>query len=449
MSSKKLLLFPVLFIFSTISCAYADFADTQYSWYHDSIEKLHTEGLVSGVGENKFGTELAITRAEILTILLRASNTTLPPITTTETCFLDVNINMWYHPYICGANTLGIAHGFESGLFQPNSTVTTLEALAFGVKAFGISVPLAEGEKWYEPLQKFANDNNILQTHGYTLSTKISRGKSAELILRLREYSQTKSSLNYKSPGCQVNSPIMSGENTIIIDGKERKYNLFVPSGYSNSREYSLAIATHGRTNSKDQVQAYMGLQKGQSDTIVVYPAALRSSSGSSFSWAEKENMVFIDAILKQISDTYCINRNQVYAIGHSLGGWMAQRIACLRGEFMSGLAVVGSGGFNGTCTGPVPSLFFQNVNDQLSSYASGVSARDIRLQVNECKETTESVQIGSLSCTKYTTCSPGNQVVWCEGYTGYNGDPHSWPTEGRSGTGGTWILNFFKELRG
>ncbi len=43
MSSKKLLLFPVLFIFSTISCAYADFADTQYSWYHDSIEKLHTE----------------------------------------------------------------------------------------------------------------------------------------------------------------------------------------------------------------------------------------------------------------------------------------------------------------------------------------------------------------------------------------------------------------------
>lgn len=51
--------------------------------------------------------------------------------TTTEPCFLDVNTNMWYHPYICGANTLGIAHGFESGLFQPNSTVTTLEALAF------------------------------------------------------------------------------------------------------------------------------------------------------------------------------------------------------------------------------------------------------------------------------------------------------------------------------
>ncbi len=94
-----------------------------------------------------------------------------------------------------------------------------------------------------------------------------------------------------------------------------------------------------------------MGLQKGQSDTIVAYPAALRASSGNSFSWSEKENMTFIDAIMRHISDNYCINRNQVYAVGHSLGGWMAQRIACLRGEFISGLAVVGSGGFNGQCS--------------------------------------------------------------------------------------------------
>ena len=194
-----------------------------------------------------------------------------------------------------------------------------------------------------------------------------------------------------------------------------------------------------------------MGLQKGQSDTIVAYPAALRASSGNSFSWSEKENMIFIDAILRQVSENYCINRNHVYAIGHSLGGWMAQRIACLRGDFLSGLAVVGSGGFVGTCSGPVPSLFFQNVNDHLSSYASGVSARNARLKVDECDESsTENVQIGSLTCTKYNKCSNGNEVVWCEGYTGYNGDPHSWPSGGswQSPGGGAWILDFFRGLK-
>ena len=133
----------------------------------------------------------------------------------------------------------------------------------------------------------------------------------------------------------------MSSEVTLTIAGKERQFNLYVPNGYSNSKEYSLVIATHGRTNSKDQVQAYMGLQKGQPDAIIAYPAGLRSASGSSFSWSEKENMTFIDAIMKNISDNYCINRNQVMIVGHSLGGWMAQRIACLRGEFVSGLAIV------------------------------------------------------------------------------------------------------------
>lgn len=107
-------------------------------------------------------------------------------------------------------------------------------------------------------------------------------------------------------------------------------------------------------------------------------------------------------------------------------------------------MVAVGSGGYNGDCTGPVTSLFFQNVNDQLSSYASGESAKNIRLAVNQCTDDkTETVNVGSLSCTKYTDCSPGNSVTWCEGYPTYGNDPHSWPL-----SGGTDIVNFLKGLQ-
>jgi poly(3-hydroxybutyrate) depolymerase len=61
-----------------------------------------------------------------------------------------------------------------------------------------------------------------------------------------------------------------------------------------------------------------MGLQK-QNDFIIAYPAGLTASSGKSFSWSEKENMTFVDAILEQVSKNYCVNRNEVFAIGHSL----------------------------------------------------------------------------------------------------------------------------------
>lgn len=433
------------FFFSHI---FADFTDIEYSFYRDAVLNLQNQWLTNGYGDGSYGVENNITRAEILTLLLRASAITLPEIGA-EKCFPDVDQNLWYHRYICAANKLGVVNGFSDGKFKPNDSVTTLEALAFANKAFQTGIATT-GEKWYEWLQQFAESNRIMATHTYTTSTKISRGKSAELITRFQEFKRTNSPLNYKSTGCNISSQSISSEVTLTIADKERKFNLFVPSGYSNSREYSLAIATHGRTNSKDQVQKYMGLDKWQTDFIIAYPAGLPAASWSGFSWSEKENMTFVDAITKHISDNYCINRNQIYAVGHSLGGWMAQRIACLRWEFISGLAVVGSGGYTGTCSGPVPSLFFQNVDDHLSSYASGISARNTRLKTNECDESsTENVQIGPLTCTKYNKCSLGNEVVWCEGYTGYNGDPHSWPTGGswQSPGGGTWILDWLRDL--
>lgn len=191
---------------------------------------------------------------------MRASNTVLPDVGT-EACFPDVATNMWYHRYICAANKLGIASGFSNGKFKPNDPVTTLEALAFANKAFQTNIATT-GEKWYELLQNFAHDNRLLPTHTYTTSTKISRGKSAELITRFQEFKRTNTPLNYKSTGCSVSSGTMSSEITLNIAEKERKFNLSLPSGYTNGREYSLVIATHGRTNSKDQVQKYMGLDK-------------------------------------------------------------------------------------------------------------------------------------------------------------------------------------------
>lgn len=450
MSMKKISSLIVLYFISCItSVTFADFTDIEYSWYEDAILNLQTQWLTDWYGDGRYGTENNITRAELLTILLRASNTQIPD-TVSEKCFPDVDQKMWYHKYICTAHQLGIANGFSDGKFKPNDSVTTLEALAFWNKAFALNVATT-GDTWYEALQQFSDTNNIIPTHGYTTATQISRGKSADLIVRLQEFGRTKTPLSYKSTGCQA-AWNLATENTIMIEWKERKYNLSIPANYSRDKEYSLAIATHGRTNSKDQVQAYMGLGK-QDDYIIAYPAALSSSSGKSFSWSEKENMIFVDAILEQVSDNYCINRDKVYAIGHSLGGWMAQRIACLRGEFISGLAVVGSGPFTGACTGPAPSIFFQNVDDQLSSYASGKSAESLRIKVDECSDQTQSVQIGPLTCMKRTDCSTDNSVTWCEGYTGYGSDPHSWPvwvrgSRGYSETGGAWILDYFKELK-
>ena len=71
-------------------------------------------------------------------------------------------------------------------------------------------------------------------------------------------------------------------------------------------------------------VQDYMGLEGGnwsgprQSDFIVAYPAALRN--GSSFSWSSEENITFVDTIIRDVTDSLCVNRESIHVVAHSMG---------------------------------------------------------------------------------------------------------------------------------
>ena len=445
MCARILIAFLTLFVFP-VHPLFALFSDIEYSWYESSIDTLAQENIISGFDDGTFGPEKPITRAEILKIILQASGNGVGEVPL-DRCFPDVAVNMWYHAYVCRAYSLHITSGFSDGTFKPNNTVTTLEALAFGMRAFGISIPTAGNrELWYEPLQKFAGEKHIIPMNSYTLGTPISRGRATELIIRIRMYKQTQSLLSYGSTGCKVGSDLQT-KNTLIVAWKSREYLLSVPVNYTKNKEYSLIVASHGRTNSNAQVQAYMGLEWsqrgwGQTDFIVAYPAGLDGASRGS-SWSAAESIVFFDAMIEQIGEAYCINRSEVYLVGHSLGGWFTHKLACLRWELVRGMAWVGSAGYSGNCTWPVASLLYQNIDDPLSSYASGASGREIRKKVNLCSEETTPVKIGSLTCKKYEKCSSGSPVIWCEGYSGLWGDPHSWPIGG-----GTDILVFLRGLR-
>jgi hypothetical protein len=243
----------------SVESAFADFADIRYNWYKTSILNLQKAGVIKGTDGN-YSPEWLTTRAEMLKIIMGAAKISL----TTEStqCFPDVDPAMWYSTYICTAQKLKIAKGFENGTFQPNETVTSLEALAFGLRAFELTPTVQIGENWYTAYQDFADKNNILATHTYTTRTKISRGKAAELVESISKYKAKKTPLSYGSLGCTLPNNTLEARNTLMIDGMPREYNLAVPSSYSQNKQYNLVVAFHGQTNSNDMVQNYMGLQE-------------------------------------------------------------------------------------------------------------------------------------------------------------------------------------------
>lgn len=438
---KKNLLTILLLLFPTLTSA--EFSDTKNSWYAEHINFVQEEGIVNGFADGTFKPRQTITRAEILKVAMESANI-FPAENTSFSCFPDVVESAWYTPYICTAKKMGIANGHQDGNFRPNSPVTVHEAIAFFTRTFAIEIT-EKGENWHNAYEDFSETKNIFSAHRYNTNTHISRGQVAEIAHHFLLYSQKKN-ISYASRGCEVQNPSMP--SSLTINGKTRTFIEYIPKDYTPNTEYSVIIASHGRTNSNAMVQEYMGLddsaswqENAQDDFLVFYPAGL--PSGNKFSWHQQENLDFIDALLSNIEQEYCINKENIFIAGHSLGGYFTNKLACERGDVFRAMATVGSNPYGGNCNSPVAGMIFHHPNDYLVNFTSGVTAKNNRKNANQCGDAEKNTIQSGYSCNTTTTCRTGNEVIFCDGYNDtYGGDTHSWPKNA-----GRAFLEYFRSF--
>ena len=100
------LILTVLFCISTVTSAgELPFTDVKAdSWYYSYVKHVYEEGVMNGKSETSFDPEGVVTRAEFLTMLVRASG--LVP-STYSGGFGDVYSSDWFAGYV-GAAILGI-----------------------------------------------------------------------------------------------------------------------------------------------------------------------------------------------------------------------------------------------------------------------------------------------------------------------------------------------------
>ena len=78
--------------------------------------------------------------------------------------------------------------------------------------------------------------------------------------------------------------------------------------------------------------------------------------------------------------------------MGHSLGAWFANTLACARGDVIRAVGSVGGSVTANECSGPTAAMIMHNPNDRLSAFSAGEYARDISLAQNGCGLPTVSV---------------------------------------------------------
>jgi polyhydroxybutyrate depolymerase len=235
------------------------------------------------------------------------------------------------------------------------------------------------------------------------------------------------------SSGCGAASASGVSNGTVQARSKARTYVLSVPAGYASSKTYPLVFAWHGLGGSGQLARLYFGVeQQSAGQAIFVYPDALPlASQGNQPGWdltPTGDDVAFFDALAAQLSSSLCVDKNRIFSIGHSFGGYMTNTLGCSRGDVLRAIAPVSGGGpYTPTCQGSVAAWLAHGSADTTVTIDVGIASRDHWVKANGCAATTTAV--APAPCAAYAGCKTDLPVVWCE-HTG----GHDWPSFAAAG---------------
>jgi len=254
------------------------------------------------------------------------------------------------------------------------------------------------------------------------------------------------------SAGCGRSPPKIPLDH-VEFAGQDRGFLGVIPADYRADQPYRLVLAFHGRTDRNEQVRRYFRLEAAdRTGTIFVYPSGTKGPRGR-FNWwnqGDKPGALrdygLFDKLLDLFTENYCLDLNQIFVVGHSLGATFVNSLACARGDKIRAAATLGGGMMPSRCRGEIGIMLLHNPKDNLVPVGLGLRARDVFLKKNGVTGNSRPAQPRALNCERYGTPSQSSPVVWCPHRIDHNAQgryyPHTWPKQT-----GPAVMDFFAEF--
>ena len=237
---------------------------------------------------------------------------------------------------------------------------------------------------------------------------------------------------------------------TIVHNSLTRQYIEYVPSTYTGTESLPLIICLHGLGDNMTNFSSIgMHLLGETENFITLYPQAQNSSIGTLWNAgvsymgmtlnATVQDVGFINLLIDTTSSLYNIDPSRIYICGFSMGGFMAQRLACESSYRIAAIAsVAGTRATSLVCspTNPVPVCHFHGTADQTIPYSANPYGIDTDTLIkywvnfNECdinptSENLPDVVADNITVEHFTYTNNGNGVT-TELYKATGAD-HQW----------------------
>ena len=243
------------------------------------------------------------------------------------------------------------------------------------------------------------------------------------------------------SPGCKKGAatavaPAGEAVHTITVDGVSRNYRLAVPKNVRSRGPVPLVLLVHGFSSDPERFSSLTRLPaRGAADGFLV-----ATPQGTGGQWqldAHGSDAAFLDALVDELTATYCVDLRAVHAAGMSLGSAFGLLYSCARQDEIASFVAV-TVEFQLGCTAPMSILAFHGTEDPLVPYQDGkigaslpgpVRGTELNMadwaELGGCRPQPRTRRIGSeVVRSTWTGCRGETDVVL---YT-VEGGGHTWP---------------------
>jgi poly(3-hydroxybutyrate) depolymerase len=237
------------------------------------------------------------------------------------------------------------------------------------------------------------------------------------------------SSSGNPSSGCSETN-VATGADidaTMTVGGLERVYRLSVPTDYVPGEPLPLVFVLNGVGGDGPSAQQMFAVETNHRG-IFVYPTSLpNDEAGGAIAWDFSLNGVdvpFFDAMVSELTASYCVDLDRIFALGASSGGIMANKLGCFRGDVFRAIAPASAMTWSEPCQGEVAVMVICGAQDTYNPCETdGQGQVDFWTGENGCTSQSSQSSVSDL-CQEYQGCAAGNPVLFCTHSGG-----HMWPS--------------------
>ncbi len=188
-------------------------------------------------------------------------------------------------------------------------------------------------------------------------------------------------------------------ERTWTVDGVERQALVHVPEK-TNEAPSPVVFAFHGHGGSMNNAARQFAYEKLWPEAIVVYmqglktPGRLTDPEGKKNGWQHgagdqgDRDLKFFDAVLESLKKDHNVDKNRIFATGHSNGGGFTYLLWAKRGDVFAAVAPSGSVATRYAADlKPKPALHVAGENDPLVKFAWQSAGIEALKRINKCEE--------------------------------------------------------------